>query len=376
MGFAQGRGSFQTGSNPLASQPFFFQSLTVYQSIFDLLDAVGIRTIADVRSLAPDYDRGAGFSFLTTDTYPWVQDVFRVVARHYDVVLASYQSRVARAILIDRAPGGIHQSEGWTATDPLFRMRSSYGCILPDQCLFSCNQFIASGDDFESMEAGSECISKDFLPMLFTLRPLLLSGLATLLPRRINYQNPHSSGRGMYPLSQLAGTIMVGDAGRGARAARPHTRAGDGVLDPAQPFFIKMPWLKRVRMEDMVEVSMKHPSEFQLYTHTLGRTLAAATSADEALLTLADELKAATLELEVLYQNKQRELRRKGFDAAMGGFLTVGTLVVPGGQSLAPLFGGKTAWDCFRLLQDFRELRSTLGREKGWVLWSLKQGKA
>lgn len=350
----------------------------MYQALFHRLASEGIRTVDDVRKVPPDYNRGVGFSFLSARAYPWVRDVFRIVDRHYDDLLDGYRARVARPLIVDRAPGGLVASEAWGPTDAIFRMRTRYGCILPRQCLFSCNQFIATGEQGQPLE-GSECIPKDFLPMLFALRPLLESGLATLLPSRMNYQHPElllSSGLGLHPLVQQDGSIVVGNAGHGGRALARAAASANAGPDAMQWFFIKMPWLRRARTEDLVEIALEHPQEFRRYTQSLGNALAGTASPDATMRALADDLHASTLELDILYRNKQRELRRKGFDVTLGAFMTVGAVFVPGAQLFAPLAGGKTLWDCIRFLQDRRELRSSLGNEKAWVLWSLKQGKA
>lgn len=367
----------------------------MYKKIFERLEDEGIRDPKDLLRYPADYNRIAivplsvlhrkrvesartirgGFEFLTAATYPWVQDVFEIIDRSYDATLDAYLQRVNIPTLMD-SPYRVLGAHSWTVTSRRFERRAKYGCIMPYQCIFLTNQIIARGyERRDGPMPSSACLPEDYLPSLFALKPLLLAGMADLIPRCVNYVDPDdlacSRTTKIYYLRELGKSIVIDDEGTGPKSATKSLPTSERTFNGAV-FFIRMPWLLNARVEDFIELAQRYTEEFQLYHSLMLRQVENVSRGESDFDTIARDLQYAMQRLDVLYRNKCGELKSKGVDVAVGTLATLGSLIVPGAQLLAPFVGGKAVWDGVRLFREVAKVEELISHEDSWILWSMK----
>jgi hypothetical protein len=348
----------------------FDRAASFYRSVFDMLASAGVRSVHDAITMRATYTRivGAGFHFLESSKYPIVLELFRSFDSAYEQLLEDFRS-IDQPRLISGAMYGPLGWHNWRGADPIFDARANYSCVFPERVLFLCFQFLGWGEsDVWPMPAVDlAAIPEDCLPALFALRPLLESGRALFLPRRIKYEPYGGDGWqrvGLYEAEREDGAVTI----EYSRAA-----ASVGKVVPLDALTLETPWLHGARVTDFIELAERYPDEFRLYSDLVAKHFAQTGPADDAAVaSWLKELNSAATRLNVLFAMKRSELATKGVDVAMGAAVTVGVWLLPQIAAIAgPLASSKTAYDGIRWLQEFRATRDRLRSEDAWFVWRL-----
>jgi hypothetical protein len=223
-------------------------------------------------------------------------------------------------------------------------------------------------------------IPTDFLPLLFALRPALNSGLAFLLPARMNHKIPTVIGEASQTMIRALqrdgkdSAVIIPSNGYGYKDLESALSREELTDSNTQLFTI--PWLPGARLEDYIELVNTFPDEFELYLRIMEKFFEGRSDPDKITVEWIKEVSYGIKRIDVIFKNKQRELSAKGFDVGAGMLLTLGTLMLPETMaalkpSLAALFSSKTAYDGLRWLYDYRQAKKLVSSENHWLLWRL-----
>jgi hypothetical protein len=366
----------------------------LYEPIFDILHQVGIRSRDDVKQLKittptkfvfypvggsddqkPQQAIGlGGFDFVKDKEYPWVRDLFSEMRRIYPAILESCEG-TARPLLISERMYNAFGARTWEVDDEVFNLRAKYSCLFPRRMLFLSHQFV-------HWEMEDEIgIPLDFFPLLFALEPVLKSGLAHLLPSRMNRKEfdpdvgeVSNQMIGTWHLRQAKENVEIPASGSGYKDLESAMR--QQKLVEADTQLMTLPWLLGARLEDYVDVVQEFPEEFELYSGSLAKFLK--TDKDVDATEWIKEISHGVRRIDVIFKNKQRELNAKGLDVGVGMLFTLGTLFLPEAlasmkPALAALFSSKTAYDGIRWFYDYQQAAKLLSSENYWIMWRLKK---
>lgn len=366
-----------------------------YDTIFDILSEAGIRSINDFANFTPsrtesfsfvpieDFEKGTstkaeslgGFRFFTDSDFPWIKDIYNEMYRLYPQVLESCRKIAPPRIISDRMYNtfGHHT---WNLGDRVFDVRAKYGCIFPKKILFLSHQFIFWKDD---NEIG---VPIDFFALLFALKPVLVSGLAYLLPLRINQKEVVSDFIisneliGTWNYRKAKNVIEIPAHGYGYDDLENALAYEEMVDNDMQ--LITLPWLQGARLEDYIEIVQQFPDEFELFSQALGKFIESRSDPNKMVIEWIKEIAHGAKRLDIIFKNKQKELRAKGMDVGCGMFFTLGAIMLPEEMAalkptLTALFSSKTTYDGLRWLYDYRHTKKLISNENYWILWRLNK---
>lgn len=338
-----------------------------------LLKSEKINTLKDVKNLTIggsigfDAAQRDQFShqFISSADYPWAKDLYFLVHKLYDKTLNKHKEWGSQGIVVGE-PYSSFGFHSWKFGDPLFGMRAKLSCLFPNRVLLLSDKFLFNEDD------GSYWIPVDFLMQAVEMYPLLIGGFALLLPKRLVEQDPFGINTeivGSYYYRKEGNCISVPNSGYGMEDLVRQTRNFDKPLD----FLLNLPWLFTKDVRHCVDIMEKHSREFSIYSNAVTNALS---SRDPAVLQKwVQEVENSSREIEVIYENRRKELKAKGWETLAGFLPSALALALPDSdvkRVLAPLVASKTIVDGARWFYDMRQAKNLISKEKNWLIWRMK----
>lgn len=306
--------------------------------------------------------------FVSSSDYPWVKDLYFLVRADYEKILQGHGELGEQGIVVGE-PYGNWGYHSWKLGDPVFGMRAKLACLFPKRVLLLTEKFVFNEDD------GTYWIPVDFLIQAVEMSSLLRGGYAHLLPKRLRIERDVAMGalnendKTSYHYMQKGKFIGVPNSGYGMEDLEQQTRNFDQPLD----FLLNLPWLLTKDVRHCVDIMEKHRAEFTIYSDAVTNALSVRDPA--ALQKWALEVVNSSKEIDVIYANKMKELRAKGWETLAGILPSVLAFALPDSQVkqvLAPLVAGKTVVDGARWFYDMQQAKNLISKEKNWIIWRMQ----
>lgn len=345
--------------------------MSAYETVFEVLDR-GFKASGPPETLVATVHQ-FGAAFLSSAKYSWIADLFAAVDAIYEQRRLALVAEPDALYSVDR-PYDAFFAHSWSASDRVFDLRARISAIFPGRTLYTSVQFIAPGPD-----GGSFCVPIDYVLMARALRPMLIAGLADLLPSRIKFVD--ESGLNVtlattWDLQHDDRVVQIPSNGAGYDDLK---KAAVQEAPSVPQLLIASPYLQGCRLDDYVELAFKYPEEFHAYALAAARFKGIRSAPEPTIRDWLTQLDAAALQLEIVLKNKRKELFAKGFDVAAGIACGVACLVAPlspeAKAMLLTAFSGKTLYDGGRGIYDYVVAKDLISdKNPFWFLWRATRG--
>ena len=152
----------------------------------------------------------------------------------------------------------------------------------------------------------------------------------------------------------------------------------NAAIKPVNHMLIKIPWLKNARIEDYIDLVKGNQLQFENYGLKVNEVIKL-NNIELISETLIKELNEASIELSILLQTKQKELRTKGIVTTLGICCTIIPFLFPQiseivePKLLSSLLGVGTIKELFNMGNEITEINNIGKRDPYWIMW--KWGK-
>ena len=141
---------------------------------------------------------------------------------------------------------------------------------------------------------------------------------------------------------------------------------------------IKIPWLKNARIEDYIDLVKSNQLQFENYGLKVNEVIKS-NNIESISETLIKELNEASIELSILLEAKQKELRTKGIVTTLGICCTIVPFLFPQiseilePKLLSSLLGVGTIKELFNMGNEMTVINNIGKSDRYWIMW--KWGK-
>ena len=141
---------------------------------------------------------------------------------------------------------------------------------------------------------------------------------------------------------------------------------------------IKIPWLKNARIEDYIDLVKSNQLQFENYGLKVNEVIKS-NNIESISETLIKELNEASIELSILLEAKQKELRTKGIVTTFGICCTIIPFLFPQlseivePKLLSSLLGVGTIKELFNMGNEITAINNIGKSDRYWIMW--KWGK-
>ena len=152
----------------------------------------------------------------------------------------------------------------------------------------------------------------------------------------------------------------------------------NAAIKPVNHMLIKIPWLKNARIEDYIDLVKGNQLQFENYGLKVNEVIKL-NNIELISETLIKELNEASIELSILLQTKQKELRTKGIVTTLGICCTIIPFLFPQiseivePKLLSSLLGVGTIKELFNMGNEITEINNIRKSDPYWIMW--KWGK-
>ncbi|MDB6066847.1 MAG: hypothetical protein JWR26_3055 [Pedosphaera sp.] len=290
-----------------------------------------------------------------------------MVQSGYESTLKTHSALGRQGIVVGE-PYGAFGYHTWQISDPLFELRSKLACLFPRRVLLFTEKFIFNEDD------GSYWIPVDFLIHAISMSALIRRQYAYLLPKRIRIERD-STGLNenvvsAYGYREKEEFISIPSSGSGIEELQAQKRNFDQPFD----FLLNLPWLLTTDVRHCVDIMEKYSTEFTIYSNAVTSALSA--QDPESLQKWILEVLTSSQAIDVIYANRMKELRAKGWETLIGFLPSMLAFALPDSDVkavLAPVVASKTIADGARWLFDIHQAKDRISNEKHWIVWRMKR---
>ena len=152
----------------------------------------------------------------------------------------------------------------------------------------------------------------------------------------------------------------------------------NAAIKPVNHMLIKIPWLKNARIEDYIDLVKGNQLQFENYGLKVNEVIKL-NNIELISETLIKELNEASIELSILLQTKQKELRTKGIVTTLGICCTIIPFLFPQiseivePKLLSSLLGVGTIKELFNMGNEITAINNNGKSDPYWIMW--KWGK-
>jgi len=346
--------------------------MNTYEVILDILKDAKIKNINALSKLKTTYINNFPVKYVMAGDYPWIADIVKLVLNDYNDIFMTFKNKNSHLFAIETFYSSYFY-HSWDTTDRIFEIKSKYSCLFPYRVLYQSVQFVYY-TDWEGKASGVNYgVPIDFFILLFHLKPALMSGIALLLPTRVCLKGPPNMTLATcYYDVRKNDVFIINQDGFGFNDLQ--IVAEENSTINVDGFVLNTHWLHNARIDDYVETIQSHENEYIKYSHTIDKYLNKEIVTEQDLKMWLEELKYNIADLNILYQNKQKELTRKGIQISFGIVLTAGLLLLPDElsymkPSLLALSSSKTISDGVQYINDVRQCKDLLNNNDYWLLW-------
>ena len=331
-----------------------------YEKVFAVLDDYGISEIADLpdhRIESYDEDR----------SNLWVKEIVQLYEGNLRSISEEFGKAQSRPILYEHPYHPRFQRQ-WTKEDTLWEVRSKYACIFPTRVAYSVPR-LRRYDPHTWRE-----IPLDLPIQLLCMRPLLTSGLTTILPvvvkswadPEVRRESWHEARRGDWTTAD--NVITVNADGRGWAAIQRSFE--EGSADATELQYLRTPWLFGVDQQTFASMATSEEA-LHLYGRAVGKLLDhAGTDESVDINEVVEEVAAATSRLQARYEAIMRKILWKSSGVGVGTLTTVGTLLASDDlYSVGASLGAASIVAGGSIILDFEAARQNISESDIWYLW-------
>jgi hypothetical protein len=326
-----------------------------YTDLFRLMKSYGIESLNDLDNLEVDWAR-----CYSSQIHGWVPELYDY-GRVFGSIIARYFTLDATTPAFFSSISGISSNQ---EANSQINERAKYACLFPRRVVFLSDRFAYWPDSGKAYT-----VPYSFLAQAIVLKPLLLSGLAILSPRRVVLD---IAGRtmqiwGWYQYMRDTSAVEVSAVEASSDAFTSEIRR---THEYSSSHIIIAPHLHGVSLDRYVRLVQEEEDSFRMYDRAVSRLLKQGEGAVESVSEAIDELSLATTRLNLLYREKRRTLDFEGITSAIGTFITAGTFLAPSEfRGLTASIGGATAIQSLTWLRNRTSSRKSLRSNEFWFLW-------
>lgn len=253
------------------------------------------------------------------------------------------------------------------------KLIENYLCMFPKRSLIETGTLMTFSDTtpFEGEEY--DMPPNDFFHYYYKFKELLHKDVAYLYPVDTSEEESH----GMESVEET-GIIHRLKNVVGVR------REGNiyEIINHKNECFAAFPWLYNARVGDFLDICDKYPSEFEMLSKTMEKLSLSMNGNGDFRVEALKEMEAALENLQIAFEKKKVELKRKGIITAVGLVLTILPQAIPlfTDNTLPEIvsksqkvLGSTTLKDSKKMLEDYFSIKTEGKADPYWVLWKWKQ---
>lgn len=290
-------------------------------------------------------------NFLDEKKYPWVYDIAKLLYNHMQdsttpTIFFSLREKVYRKkqLYIDKYS---------------VETSAKYACLFPKRSIIDAGTIIFDDNGCSSVEVYT-------LEAYLRFRELIRYGIVDFMPICLII-NCNS-------IRQVENTTQVFINSDPSFLQSNFNAA----IKPVNHMLIKIPWLKNARIEDYIDLVKGNQLQFENYGLKVNEVIKL-NNIELISETLIKELNEASIELSILLQTKQKELRTKGIVTTLGICCTIIPFLFPQiseivePKLLSSLLGVGTIKELFNMGNEITEINNIGKSDPYWIMW--KWGK-
>lgn len=236
---------------------------------------------------------------------------------------------------------------------------AKYACLFPKRSIIDAGTIIF--DDY-----GRSAVEVYTLEVYLRFRELIRYGIVDFIP--------------IYLIINCNSIRQVENTTQVFINSNPFFSQSDfnAATKPVNHMLIKIPWLKNARIEDYIDLVKSNQLQFENYGLKVNEVIKS-NNIELFSETLIKELNEASIELSILLQTKQKELRTKGIVTTFGICCTIIPFLFPQiseivePKLLSSLLGVGTIKELFNMGNEISVINSIGKSTPYWIMW--KWGK-
>ena len=244
---------------------------------------------------------------------------------------------------------------------------ANYMCLFPKRSLIETSALMTYIDLSSRESTGYDLPPNDFFFFFFRFQNLVDHGISFLYPIKTDeelntYHEKVVNSASLIPLRNIADVSQGDDFKK--------------VVSDPEMFYLAFPWLYHARSDDFIEIAEKYPAEFTCLANAVEKI--AHTSKEDLNKDVFYDLKEALGTIQVQYEIKRADLKKKGIPATVGLVLTCIPYVFPDAfasfdlSSYQNIIGGVSIFESFKLLNESISYAHEAHQNPYWVIWKWK----
>lgn len=243
---------------------------------------------------------------------------------------------------------------------------SNYMCLFPKRALIETSALLSYIDMTPHNGESYDLPPNDFIKQYFNFQKIIDHNIAYLYPRNTNEERSHFTetifdSSSIIPLKNVANVSRSGDF--------------TSIVQNPKMFYMAFPWLYNAKTDDYLEICDKYPLEFDYLANAIEQIAKASNGEADLHSNVLYELNEALRNIQISYENKKSELKRKGIIATVGIVLTFVPYTLQNffnnfdPSLLETIIGGASLISGGDLLNEFYSLRTEGNNNPYWVIW-------